>query len=177
MAISSTQVEQISSGLVYLARQINALVKADKDNVVEFGKGLTGLQDAIDALDFSQVISDTTNSAGDLTYSIDKIRQLLQQQKDDLIAGAPGVLDTFNEVAQKLAAGDDAVSAILSGQAMRVAVDHEQTFNDAQRAQARTNISAVSKAEHANLRAALGDLSYDFEAAIKAEITAGTLPV
>lgn len=67
-----------------------------------------------------------------------------------LVDGAPGALDTLKEIADKIAAGDDDLAAVVSGLANRVRVDAVQSFTEPQKVQARSNIDVYSKTEIGN---------------------------
>lgn len=93
------------------------------------------------------VIDDTATASTSKTYSITKIRDLVNASVASLTAGAPAALDTLDELAAAL--GDDAnfaanVTAMIGN---RVRFDASQTLTTAQKAQAKSNIDAFGSAE------------------------------
>ncbi len=94
-------------------------------------------------IDMTSIISDTTSSATDKTYSIDKIKSHVTDQLDALVAGAPGALDTLNELASALTSNDSDIAGIVTALSKRVSVE-AQTLTTGEKDQARTNINAAS---------------------------------
>lgn len=108
------------------------------------------------------LINDTTAS-GTRVYSSTKtearITAATAQLKTDLLGGAAPAYDTLKELYDLLQAGDSAdqaaISDLVTQLGTRVRFDAAQTLTDAQKAQARTNIGAVSADD-------VGDTSANF---------------
>lgn len=95
------------------------------------------------------VINDAAPSTT-TTYSSTKTDAQIAAAVAALVNGAPTALDTLKELADKLAADDTALAAILTGLDNRVRVDAAQAFTTGQKAQARSNIDAVGTADLGN---------------------------
>lgn len=121
---------------------------------------LNELKAAVDSVQAGVVdlIDDAATTSLTKTYSIDKIKVLIQAAKDELLGGAPSAaLDTIAELAAALADDQNAVTAITTALTYRVRVDAAQTFNNTQIAQAWSNIG-------------LGDYAVDPVAAFEAAL-------
>ncbi|HEX8586182.1 MAG TPA: hypothetical protein VF680_17450 [Allosphingosinicella sp.] len=84
-------------------------------------------------------INDTTPS-GTTVYSSNKTDSQITAAITALINGAPGALDTLNELAVELAAQDSVSDGLVTAVANRVRFDAPQTLDTTQQAQACTNI-------------------------------------
>lgn len=116
---------------------LTILDTTDKTSIVN---AINELKLLIDGIDITEVISDTTDTSTTLTYSIDRIKTLIQQSKDELINWASGAYDTLQELASELQNNDTDITNILTQQAKRVAVNQSQVFTQAEKQQARDNI-------------------------------------
>lgn len=106
---------------------------------------------AVNNIDLSGLIDDLAgNGDTDVTYSADKIVDLLAALKTEIMGGIPAsTLDTIKELADYLS--DNTVSGGLVEQlGLRVRVDAAQSFNSTQQAQGRSNIGAVASADIGN---------------------------
>jgi hypothetical protein len=84
------------------------------------------------------------------------------------IAGAPGTLDTLNELAAAL--GDDPNYAATTATALglRVRVDASQSLNGTQQTQGRDNIAAAAASDLSTLSTNVGSTTTDFVATFEA---------
>ncbi len=148
--VSPLQQKAINDGDAALQQSIDAVAGASGTGDAALGNAIAlektnrenadaGLQNAIDA-----IIDDSLNSDLAKTWSIDKIKAELTTAIDNLINGAPGALDTLNELAQALEANDVDINAVLTAQANRVRVDAAQGLSEYQKVQGRENIGAAS---------------------------------
>jgi hypothetical protein len=109
-------------------------------------------------------INDSSSSSTTETWSITKIASEISSAISALVAGAPGALDTLNELATALGDADDTITALLNGQAKRVRVDAAQTFSPEEKTQGLENLGGQSAA-------AIGDTDTDFATAFTAGLT------
>lgn len=95
--------------------------------------------------------------AGDTTHtwSADKIITAISAAKADLINGAPAAYDTLLEIANELSTNGGAITGLLTAVGNRVAFDQAQTLTAPQKAQAISNIGAISAAD-------VGDVTTNF---------------
>lgn len=125
---------------------------------------LNELHTEIDAIDISSLIDDVATAATDKTYSIDKIKSLIQAAKDEILGGAGSAFDTLQELATLITDNDSDISTILTSLGNRVRVDAAQSFSAAEKLQARENIDAVSSIE-------VGDVNHNFVADFTGALT------
>jgi hypothetical protein len=130
-----------------------ALTTTDKTNLVGAVNELKTLIDQIDATD---IIDDTTVGT-DTTFSSQKITDDINVAIAGLVDGAPGALDTLNELAAALGDNESAIATITNGLANRLRIDALQTLTAQQQEFGRTNLDVYSKAE-------IGDIDTDFVA-------------
>jgi hypothetical protein len=92
-------------------------------------------------------IDDASTDSTTKTYSVAKIRDLVAASISAVTAGAPGALDTLDELAAAL--GDDAnfAATITTALGNRVRVDVAQGLTTPQKVQARQNIDAYGSQE------------------------------
>jgi len=83
---------------------------------------------------------------------------------NDLVNGAPSALDTLNELSAALGNDANYAATISTALGNRVRVDAEQSFNPAQKIQARSNIDAASATDVGDITSA--DFAATFEAAL-----------
>lgn len=88
------------------------------------------------------------------TWSADKIFDSIEAAKlavkNELVNGASAALDTLNELAAALGNDPNYAVTIANALSQRVRVDAVQTFTEPQKAQARSNIGALSAVEVGN---------------------------
>ena len=75
------------------------LETTDKTKIVNAINEIKGL---IDDVDITSIIDDTKNTWANITYSIDKIKQLIEQGKNELLNGVDSAYDTLKEIADEL---------------------------------------------------------------------------
>lgn len=119
---------------------LSALTTTNKGNLVS---AINELQAAVQAASQSggAAINDTSPSTASV-YSSTKTQAQIDAAVAALVTGAPGLLDTLDELANAL--GDDPNFATTTATALgnRVRVDAAQALTGTQQTQARTNIGA-----------------------------------
>ena len=105
----------------------------------------------------SAAVIDDAATGNASAWSAAKIASEIQLKADQLTGLAPGILDTFEEVATAIQNNDLDIAGILTAQANRVRVDSAQSFDAAQQQQGRANIDAASSTD-------VGDTDADFVA-------------
>ena len=98
----ATEVKAVRTLINGNAADLSALTTTEKTTLVA---ALNELNAAIGAIDLTDLISDAT-TATTTTWSSTKINSSIDAAVSALVDGAPGVLDTLNELAAAL--GDDA---------------------------------------------------------------------
>lgn len=147
---ASQQISNLASTIGTDVKQILAnigtlsdLTTAQKTSLV---LAINELKAAIGSIDLTALIDDS-KTATNLTWSSTKITSAITAAVTDLINGAPETLDTLKELADAIENNQDAISALQEIASGHVKYDGEQTLTTEQKAQARTNIDAVSSAE------------------------------
>ena len=117
----------------------------------------------------STTINDAAgNGATNVTWSADKIHDEIvarvQAVKNDLLGGAGAALDTLKELADALNNDASYATNIAAMLTKRLAVDAVQTFTNAEKSQARENISAAADTELQQLKTDLGNVDADLVA-------------
>jgi len=136
------------------AADLSALTTTNKASVVaalnELKATITSVSAAAGA-----TVNDAATSSTTQTYSINKIRDLVNTSISAVTAGAPAALDTLDELAAAL--GDDAnfAATITAALGNRLRVDAAQTLNATQKATGIANLGAVAAAD-------IGDTATDF---------------
>lgn len=123
------------------AADLSALTTSAKSNLVA---AVNELKAAINALGTPATINDAATNTTQ-TWSSDKISDEITAALNAAIDGAPGALDTLNELAAAL--GDDAnfASTVTTGLSNRVRTDtNAQGLTGTEKTNARTNIDAAS---------------------------------
>ena len=99
-------------------------------------------------------VADTATNAKD-TWSSTKISDAIlsasQALETKLLGGAGSAIDTLKELGDLIAANKDLIDSLSTIAAGHVAFDKAQSLTDAQALQARSNIKAVSQADHNTL--------------------------
>lgn len=132
------------------------LSTTEKANLVAAINELKGVSDTLAANQAAFTEIDDASTAADKTWSSSKISTQIQAGIDGLIDGAPGTLDTLNELASALQDSPDSIADINTILGKAVRVDIAQTFTVTEQAQARTNIDAASTGDVA---AVAGDVA------------------
>lgn len=147
---ASQQISNLASTIGIDVKQILAnigtlsdLTTAQKTSLV---LAINELKAAIGSIDLTALIDDS-KTATNLTWSSTKITSAITAAVTDLINGAPETLDTLKELADAIENNQDAISALQSIASGHVKYDGEQTLTTEQKAQARSNIDAVSSAQ------------------------------
>jgi capsid protein len=128
------------------AADLSSLTTTNKTNLVA---ALNELRANVQAIVPGAQINDAA-AGTTTTYSSQKIVDLISAAISSLTSGAPGALDTLDELAAAL--GDDAnfAGTVTTALANRVRFDAAQTLTATQKAQAKTNIDAYGSAEIGN---------------------------
>ncbi len=154
---------QIRDALVEVATSINgintlignlpSLTTTEKASLVG---AINEVKAAVDAVAGAAINDSTT--ATDSVWSSTKVASEITTAVNDVINGAPGALDTLNELAVALQGNDSDIAGVLTALASRVRTDTAtQGLNATQQGNARTNIGAASAAD-------VGDTARDFSA-------------
>ena len=135
------------------------LTTTEKTNLVA---SINELKSDLGSIDLTGLIDDAATSGTDVTYSVDKILDLLDTLKSDILGGIPSTaLDTIKELADFLA--DNTVAGGLVEQlGNRVRVDAAQSFDSTKQAQGRSNIGAASAGDLTSLANAIGNADHNF---------------
>lgn len=137
-----------------------SLSTTNKSNLVA---ACNELKSAIDAIS-AATINDASSSSTTETWSIDKIANEISTAISALVDGAPGALDTLNELAAALQDDASSVADIITAQALRVRVDAVQSFSAGEKTQGRANLGAQEAA-------VIGDTDRDFAADFTGALT------
>ena len=147
---ASQQISNLASTIGTDVKQILANIGTLSDLTTQQKTSLVlainELKAAIGSIDLTALIDDS-KTATNLTWSSTKITSAITAAVTDLINGAPETLDTLKELADAIENNQDAISALQEIASGHVKYDGEQTLTTEQKAQARTNIDAVSSAQ------------------------------
>lgn len=159
---------QISNLAVRIATECKSIRNTTGDKTTLTTTDKTSLVAAINelksALSSAAGILDTAGS-GDTTHtwSANKIVAQLAQVKSDILNGAPAAYDTLVEIANKLTADDSVTAGILTSIGNKVDYSTEQTLTAPQKAQAISNIGAISASD-------VGDVNTNFVTTFEASL-------
>ncbi len=127
------------------AANLNALTTTAKGNLVA---AINELQAEILAIVPGAAINDASNASAAETYSINKIRDYCDSAIAALTTGAPGALNTLDELAAALGDDQNFAASMTTALANRVRTDvNNQGLTAQQRLNARTNIDAYGSVE------------------------------
>jgi len=146
---------------------LSSLATTNKASLLAALNELKGL---IDAIGSPATINDTTAS-GTSTYSSNKINSQITAAISALTTGAPGALDTLDELSAAL--GDDAnfAATITTALGNRVRTDTAaQGLDSTQQSNARTNIGAASASALSTLTSNVGTTTTDYVAIFEANL-------
>lgn len=160
-------------GFIRVATQLNTMLSdvgqntslstTAKDSIVSAINEVKSIADAA-AASGGVVVNDVATNSSD-AWSSQKITDFVSAQFTALVDGAPGALDTLNEIATALQGNDGDISSIMTSLANRVRTDTAaQGLTGTQKTNARTNIDAVSTT-------AVGDTDRDFAADFTGALT------
>ena len=122
---------------------LSALNTTAKGNLVA---AVNEVKAAVDALSSGAAGIDDGVTATTSTWSSTKISAELTAQLNAVLDGAPGALDTLNELAAAIADDANYAATVTAALGKRVSVE-AQTFTAPEQLQARTNIGAASAAD------------------------------
>lgn len=138
---------------------LNTLSTTAKGSLVN---ALNEVKAQVNAINLEAIIDDTQTDT-DTTWSSTKISSTITAAIDQLVGGAPGTLNTLQELATAFQNNPNALAAIQAIQAKSVRVDQAQAFTAAEKLQGRQNIGAASDADLTDLSASVGSIaSSDF---------------
>lgn len=106
---------------------------------------------------------DDSGTSATSSWSSSKTRTEIDSSVAAIVDGAPGTLDTLNELAAALGDNANIGAELAAAVAARVRFDAAQSLTAPQQAQARTNIGAVATADVGNTDA---DFVATFEAGL-----------
>lgn len=115
------------------AANLNALTTTQKGNLVSALNEVRSL--AVGKASINDSATNTTTA-----WSGSKVNTAINAAIAGIIDGAPGALDTLNELAAAFNDNPSIINNILAAQAKRVAVDQVQTFTAGEQLQACQNI-------------------------------------
>ena len=126
-----------------------------KSNITTLQGAVEALEEAVDALeDFAASSTDINDSVVSeaTTWSSFKtnasINEAKQAVKDEILNGAGTAYDTLKELADLIVSNASAIEALQSLAAGHVKYDAAQTLTETQKAQARSNIDAISTTQY-----------------------------
>jgi hypothetical protein len=130
----------------------SALTTTAKANLVAALNEVKGLADAAAAAAAARpLINDASTASTTETYSVTKIRDYVTAAIDAVVAGAPGALNTLDELAAALGDDGNFAATITTALGNRVRTDTAaQGLTGTQQGNARTNIGAQAAAEIGN---------------------------
>lgn len=128
-----------------LGTNLSGLNTTQKGNLVAALNEVLSLAQA--ATSSGGAVIDDATARTTTVYSSSKVVDLVTTSIAAVTAGAPGALDTLDELAAAL--GDDAnfATTITTALANRLRLDTIQTLTETQRTQGRTNLGAISAAD------------------------------
>ncbi|WP_347252877.1 hypothetical protein [Dokdonella sp.] len=132
------------------------LATTEKSNLVA---AINELKDAVTAtsgIDDGQISTSTT-------YSSNKIVDLLDTLKAEILGGADAAYDTLLEIQELLTSGSTGLDALLAAVNNRVRFDAAQALTSEEQAQVRSNIGAIASTD-------VGDPETDFSAVFEAAL-------
>lgn len=133
---------------------VSSLTTTAKSTLVA---ALNELKSAIDSIVTNGAGIDDSGTGDDVTWSANKIQTAINNATDALVNGAPGTLDTLKELADYLDDNETLGTSLVAAIANRVSYADEQTLDSTQKAQAISNIGAISASD-------VGDVATDFVA-------------
>lgn len=145
------------------AADLSSLTFGSKTNLMSALNELKTYADSIQAA-AGAAIDDAATSSTTKTYSINKIKSLIDAALAGLIDGAPGLLDTIKELATAIGNDPNFVTTITTALSKRVRFDAAQTLTAAEKVQVKANIDAYGAAE-------LGNPDVDLVAVFNAALT------
>ena len=143
---------------------LSTLNTTEKSNLVwalnELKAGLDGI-DLTDLINDSAAATNTTWSSSKIQSELNNVNTTAAQAITDLINWAPDSADTLKELS-------DQIVALAQADTWLVSASAAQSFTEAQKAQARSNIDAVSTTDFATFQTAVGNTDTDYVSAFDA---------
>ena len=157
MVVLTQSINDGFAQITTLLKQVNTTLKGNQGDLTKLSTvDKTSLVNALNELkstiDNKTSINDNQTTPAN-TWSATKISNEITKAITNLINGADTSSDTLKELADKIASLAQADNGLVSA-------NQAQTFNEQQKAQARTNIDVYSKAE-------IGDINTNFVTTIK----------
>lgn len=181
------QVEEAVTMLSQAIEAVNVFAVANAAKLGTTSTQVTNLTQALSALEqtvtFLQAgslqIQDSTvssstvwSSSKSVTYIAAQILDAVSALETKLVAGAPGALDTLNELAVALTNADNVAAALVNVVATKVSYTEVQNLTTAQKAMGRANLGAVSMDE---VQLAIGAVTGDLGTMNLAAIISGII--
>lgn len=161
----ATEIKAVRTLVNGNAADLSSLTTTAKSNLVA---AINELDAAIGAVDLTDLINDTA-TATTTTWSSDKISGAIDAAVAALVDGAPGLLDTLNELAAAL--GDDENFATSIATSISNAQDAAEAYADSlatnydpagSAATAESNANAYTDTEVGTLATAIGDTNANY---------------
>lgn len=143
---------------VYSTSEVDAAIAASPSGDLVAANNLSDVADAATSRTNLNVYSQAEVDAAVAAVTLASLGGLTEAQVDAraqvaidaLVDGAPGALDTLNEIAAALQDNPSVITDILAAQANRLRFDAAQTLNAAQQLQGQTNLNVVSATDIGN---------------------------
>ena len=153
MAVLTQSINDGFAQITTLLKQVNTTLKGNQGDLTKLSTAdKTSLVNALNELKSTidnnkSAINDSQTTTAN-TWSATKVSNEITKAITNLINGADTSSDTLKELADKITALAQTDNGVVSA-------NKAQTFNEQQKAQARTNIDVYSKAE-------IGDINTNF---------------
>ena len=153
MAVLTQSINDGFAQITTLLKQVNTTLKGNQGDLTKLSTAdKTSLVNALNELKITidnnkSAINDSQTTTAN-TWSATKVSNEITKAITNLINGADTSSDTLKELADKITALAQTDNGVVSA-------NKAQTFNEQQKAQARTNIDVYSKAE-------IGDINTNF---------------
>lgn len=144
------------------AAEAAAIAYADALDTDDVAEGTSNLY--FTAARAQAALSGLYDPAGSASTAETNAKAYADTKVANLVDGAPGLLDTLNELAAALGDDPSFASTISSALGLRVRVDAAQTFNSTQQGTGRSNIGAAAAADLGDVASA--NFVTTFEAAL-----------
>lgn len=144
------------------AAQAAAIAYADALDTDDVAEGTSNLY--FTAARAQSALSGMYDPAGSAATAETNAKAYADTKVASLVDGAPGLLDTLNELAAALGDDPSFASTISTALGLRVRVDAAQTFSSAQQSTGRSNIGAAAASDLGDVAAA--NFVTTFEAAL-----------
>ena len=141
--------QRLEALILAIGTDISSLAKAAADDRLSVAGQIAASQAQIEAEIAALVspINDAATSGTTVTWSVDQIKLYVSQQIAMVTQITPSQLTMLLALAAEVNSDTGAIAAIMAILAKTVRVDMVQVFTDAEKAQARANIGAVSASD------------------------------